>query len=175
MSRCCLGVQVGALDDLSVVHRKIEGLGGIHHRHGVHALEHMPVFQGVVVKLLSEALGPDLTDDVGEAWLWLWGWLTESMLAVEKSYGEKTSLIQQSWDVVNENLTTEEIGSAVYEALFEVRAALRATDFDVRSGFVMRRVIRRGRCQAVMVDTPFFDSPVTSDALFSVVLTVLRS
>ena len=116
---------VGALDDMPAVHRKVESLGGIHHRHGVHALEHMPVFKGVVIKLLAEALGADLNDDVGEAWEWLWGWLTESMLVVERAYGEKASLIQQSWDAVNERLTVEQIGGAVYEALFEVRGRAR--------------------------------------------------
>ena len=131
---------VGALDDPAAVHRKMEGLGGVHHRHGVRALEHMPVFHGVVVKLLGEALGADLTDEVAEAWHWLWGWLTESMLVVERAYGERSSLIQQSWDAVTENLTTEEIGSAVYEALFEVRPGWKQLDAEHSSSFIMHAV-----------------------------------
>ena len=111
---------ITALDDLAVVHRKMEVLGGTHHRHGVRAQEHMPIFEKVVVTLLREALQEDFSDEAREAWGWLWEWLTESMTVVERAMGEDISLIQKSWDAVNESLTVEEIGSAVYDRLFEV-------------------------------------------------------
>ena len=87
---------IANLRDLATVHRKMEGLGDVHRRHGVQAQEHMPVFRGVVLRLLGDALEGDLTAEVAEAWAWLWEWLTESMLVVERAGSEKASLIQAS-------------------------------------------------------------------------------
>jgi len=117
---------VTALDDPPAVHRKMEGLGAVHHRHGVRALEHMPVFQGVVVRLLRGALLEEFTGEVAEAWGWLWGWLTESMLVVENASHAKASLIQRSWDAVNDALTVEQIGGAVYDTLFQIAPNLKS-------------------------------------------------
>lgn len=111
---------VAALDDPPAVHRRMEGLGAVHHRHGVRAREHMPVFQGVVERLLRGALLEDYTGEVAEAWGWLWGWLTESMLVVEAASHARASLIRRSWDAVNGALTVAQIGGAIYDTLFQV-------------------------------------------------------
>ncbi len=52
-------VQVNSLDDMDAVHRKMEGLGPLHHRNSVRAYEHMPIFETVVVALLEQ---------VGRSW-----------------------------------------------------------------------------------------------------------
>jgi hypothetical protein len=49
---------VNSLDDMETVHKKFEGLGPIHHRNSVHAHEHMPVFETVVVSLLEQVAQP---------------------------------------------------------------------------------------------------------------------
>ncbi len=46
--------QVNSLDDMDAVHRKMEGLGPLHHSNSVRAYEHMPVFETVVVALLEQ-------------------------------------------------------------------------------------------------------------------------
>ena len=49
--------QVNSLDDMDVVHRKMESLGPLHHRNSVHAYEHMPVFETVITALLVQVRG----------------------------------------------------------------------------------------------------------------------
>jgi len=45
-------------------------------------------------QVLSAGLGPKWTAPVQEAWLWLWGWLTESMAVMLQSASTNASLIQ---------------------------------------------------------------------------------
>jgi hemoglobin-like flavoprotein len=75
---------VNNVDDMSVLHKKMEGLGPIHHRNSVHAYEHMPVFETVIVSLLEATLKDHFTQEMRDGWKWLWTWLTESMNVVEQ-------------------------------------------------------------------------------------------
>mmetsp|Transcript_52367 Transcript_52367/g.109238 ORF Transcript_52367/g.109238 Transcript_52367/m.109238 type:complete len:504 (+) Transcript_52367:153-1664(+) len=116
---------VNSLDDMDAVHRKMEGLGPLHHRNSVHAYEHMPIFETVVVALLEQVLEKLFTAEMREAWHWLWEWLTESMHVVGEAYNTSSSMIQQSWDAVTESTTLSGIGSCIYETLFEIAPNLR--------------------------------------------------
>ena len=39
---------------VQVVHKKMEGLGPVHHKNGVHAHEHMPVFETVINAMMEQ-------------------------------------------------------------------------------------------------------------------------
>ena len=60
-----LDSMVAAVATPDAVHRKLEALGPAHTRHGARALEHMPVFQRALGRLLLDGLGEaGLTDEV---------------------------------------------------------------------------------------------------------------
>ena len=60
-----LDSMVAAVGTPDAVHRKLEALGPAHTRHGARALEHMPVFQRALGRLLLDGLGEaGLTDEV---------------------------------------------------------------------------------------------------------------
>ena len=41
---------------MQVVHKKMEGLGPVHHKNSVHAREHMPVFETVVTAMMEQVV-----------------------------------------------------------------------------------------------------------------------
>eukprot|EP00292_Cryptomonas_paramecium_P005357 CAMPEP_0113671936 /NCGR_PEP_ID=MMETSP0038_2-20120614/5972_1 /TAXON_ID=2898 /ORGANISM="Cryptomonas paramecium" /LENGTH=425 /DNA_ID=CAMNT_0000588125 /DNA_START=203 /DNA_END=1478 /DNA_ORIENTATION=+ /assembly_acc=CAM_ASM_000170 len=116
---------VNAVDDLHTLHSKMESLGPVHNKNRVKAVEHMGIFESVIVDLLVTNLKEQLTQEMRTGWKWLWAWLTESMLVVEKAYDTASSLIQQSWDSTLERCSPEEIGDCIYDTLFQIAPNLR--------------------------------------------------
>ena len=54
---------------------------------------------------------------VQAAWLWLWDFLSRSMAATLEVFGDHASIVQTSWDALNDQYTPVELGSVVYDTL----------------------------------------------------------
>jgi len=78
---------VTGLDDMAGVHKKMESLGPVHYRNSVHAMEHMHVFEKVIIELFTSTLGDRFAPEMQKGWHWLWNWLTQSMYVVEQVSG----------------------------------------------------------------------------------------
>jgi hemoglobin-like flavoprotein len=115
-----LGSIIDNVNSPELIFRKISELAPMHHRLGVKA-SHMPIMKGLLFKVFEDALGnAGFSQAEQSAWGSVWDYMTICMTQTLEEVGSTLSVVRDSWDLIMNKVSAEDIGRMIYEKLFQL-------------------------------------------------------
>ena len=116
---------VGALYSPDALHQKLKILAPMHKKVGVTA-DMMPVMAESFLAVIQEVLGDEVSPDIMTSWTFLWDWMRKSMVIVLEDASHDATVLTQSWDLANDNVSEEAMGGLMFDTLFAMAPNLRS-------------------------------------------------
>ena len=114
-----LGSIVESIESPELIFFKISELGPMHHRLGVKH-SHMSIMKDLLFNVFEESLGENFVESEREAWNFLWDYMSVCMKQTLEEVGSTLTIVRDSWDTMMINHSSEDIGSKVFDKLFQL-------------------------------------------------------